>query len=286
MGFLLRCEGSFSSTDKRYVALDSDATVTYSISCGIDNNGEPHTNMFLCQLNNTKTFGGGAANSNQTYYLVVKMQADASAWTNVTLFINPTNRLAEQAENTVTASASFANDLSKLLVQQAGMTTAARLFYVDQITIGKTWGDVVYSNESPALVVLYSFSVADEGGVVVVRWRTASENDTVGFYVERWDGEQFVRLNSEPIFSPQNGMGNSYSFTDVTAVPGNTYTYRLIEIEGDCEMEMYGPFDRTASALQIQPPITAGSDGMVIRWLSREDEAYNILRATDLLTGF
>lgn len=284
-GYLIKAIGTIGSDDQRYLSLDNNNSPGNSISVGIDNSISPGTNHFFVQLNTNKQASAGLITLDQTYYLVLKLQGSASAWTNAVLYVNPTNTAAEQAAYTIpVGDDSFAFPLTCLIVKQN--MTSTKSFYVDQITFGKTWGDVVYSNESPALVVLYSFSVADEGGAVVVRWRTASENDTIGFYVERLDGEQYVRLNSEPIFSPQNGMGNSYSFTDETAVPGNTYTYRLIEIEGDGGIETYGPFDRTASALQLQSPITAGTDGMVIRWLSREDEAYNILRATDLLTGF
>jgi hypothetical protein len=135
----------------------------------------------------------------------------------------------------------------------------------------------------PTAVVLFYFRAADEDGTVVVRWATASEKDTVGFFVERWDGASWVRLN--PQLMPAagvNGGGGSYALVDAAAVPGVAYRYRLIEIEGSGASLEYGPFDRTPSALVFEGPLAAVDGGLRIRWLSRADESYAIWRSSNL----
>ena len=148
------------------------------------------------------------------------------------------------------------------------------------------WIVVTYS--TPTSVVLYNFIVGAENGRVVVRWRTASEADTVGFYLERQAGEAWVQVNGDIVYSgDENGLGAAYALVDSGAVPGGTYVYRLIELENDGDRQIHGPFLRTVAALSFKDdnPIALGPDGVWIRWLSREDEFYRILRSTNLLEG-
>ena len=138
----------------------------------------------------------------------------------------------------------------------------------------------------PTRVALYSFSVADEGGGVVVHWRTASEEDSVGFYVERETGAGRMRVNDELLYAQgEDGFGASYALGDPGAAPGGTYTYWLVEIESDGGQQLYGPFTRTATALELERPIVSGADGVQIRWLGHEGETYHVLRSTNLLEG-
>lgn len=154
----------------------------------------------------------------------------------------------------------------------------------------RTGGDwIVVTYSTPTRVVLYSFTLGVENGVVVARWRTASEQQTVGFWLERQDGDAWVRMNDEIIYARgEDGLGASYARVDSGAAPGGTYVYRLIELENDGGRQIHGPFERIAGALTFKDdnPITQAENGMVLRWLSREDEFYRILRSTNLLEGF
>ncbi len=153
----------------------------------------------------------------------------------------------------------------------------------------RTGGDwIVVTYTTPTRVVLYSFTLDVENGVVVARWRTASEQQTVGFWLERQDGNAWVRMNDEIIYARgEDGLGASYARVDSGAAPGGTYVYRLIELENDGGRQIHGPFERIAGALTFKDdnPITQAENGMVLRWLSREDEFYRILRSTNLLEG-
>ncbi|HAL92376.1 MAG TPA: hypothetical protein DCM68_05055, partial [Verrucomicrobia bacterium] len=146
--------------------------------------------------------------------------------------------------------------------------------------------DVGFDPPEPTLVVLYSFTAGDESGQVVVRWRTASEENTVGFFVERLDSGQWVRVNHEIIYAKgEDGFGASYERVDSGAEAGGTYIYRLVEVETD-GIGIHGPFERTATALEFVSPISSGPNGVLLRWLSRADEYYEILRSTNLIRGF
>ena len=136
----------------------------------------------------------------------------------------------------------------------------------------------------PTAVVLFYFRTVDEGGKVMVQWATASEKNTAGFYVERWNGDGWVRLNADSIIyaAGVNGGGASYAWEDAGAAPGETYTYRLIEVENDNRELDYGPFEVAATALEMISPVRPVEGGMEIRWLSRDGESYNILRADHL----
>ena len=154
-----------------------------------------------------------------------------------------------------------------------------------ELSLSGAAGD--FEIKEPTSVVLYYFTAGDEEGQAVIRWRTASENNTVGFFVERWDGSRWVRVNSEIVYARGEGFGALYSLVDAGAQTGGTYRYRLVEVETDGE-QVYGPFVRTIATLGFTgvDPITVASDGVLIRWLSREDEQYRILRSEDLMEGF
>ena len=79
---------------------------------------------------------------------------------------------------------------------------------------------------------------------MVLRWETLEERGTVGFYAERWQGGDWVKINAEMlpglIAAP---MGAQYWLADPGARPGDGYQYRLIEVEARGTTREYGPFD-------------------------------------------
>ncbi len=144
----------------------------------------------------------------------------------------------------------------------------------------------VILNTSPTAVVLHQFGAMAEGSNVVVRWRTASEIGTVGFDLYRRVDGEWVRVNDGMIAAtgaPNGGLGASYSLVDAGAVAGGTYEYKLVETEQDGGMKEYGPYPRTATALELVSPIRPVAEGIELRWLSRDGERYRILRSTNLL---
>ena len=79
---------------------------------------------------------------------------------------------------------------------------------------------------------------------VVIEWTTASELDTVGFYVyrsDRPDGE-LVRVTPNLIpASPDPLTGGAYQFVDTDVRPGGTYYYWLEDIETSGTTTRHGP---------------------------------------------
>ena len=65
-------------------------------------------------------------------------------------------------------------------------------------------------------------------------WKTANDNDTLGFNVYRASSKTgpWKQINSGLIENPQPGANaeHDYTFTDSKAVRGRTYWYRLDEV--------------------------------------------------------
>jgi Predicted outer membrane protein len=98
---------------------------------------------------------------------------------------------------------------------------------------------------SPTAIQLTRFSAERGAQGVVVRWETAAEYGTRGFYLERsatGSRSDAVRITDRLI--PARGSvssGAAYEWNDTTAAPGTRYTYWLIEETVDGSTHIYGP---------------------------------------------
>ncbi len=137
-------------------------------------------------------------------------------------------------------------------------------------------------------VVLYYFDLMRCGEDVKVVWETASEEDTVGFFVQRLNSDSsWTQIHGGLVpAGGADGMGARYSLVDPDAVPGQSYIYKLTEEETDGNRIEYGPYLRNTEEFRIPEPITFSEKGNVIQWLSSEAESYCILRSTNLIEGF
>lgn len=142
----------------------------------------------------------------------------------------------------------------------------------------------------PTVIVLYSFDLVVDGDSVNVCWETASEQETAGFWVYRMDAEgQWHRIHDEMIIAQgiwNGGVGGAYCVADPGARPGETFTYKLVEVEFVGNELTYGPFERTAYLLKLTPPVRIVDDGVAIQWLSFSNQAYTIWCSTNLLESF
>jgi hypothetical protein len=83
-----------------------------------------------------------------------------------------------------------------------------------------------------------------DGNVAVLEWDTLEERGTVGFYVERLDGDVWLRINNDMLPGLINApMGGEYRLADPAAKPDNSYQYQLIEQEATGNIKFHGPFD-------------------------------------------
>jgi len=96
----------------------------------------------------------------------------------------------------------------------------------------------------PTLVVLSSFTATIEEGIVVVRWETAAEMGSVGFFVERLTDAGWTRIHADliPAILGSGSAIATYAVEDPAAPITGTVTYRLREIENTGKHNLYGPF--------------------------------------------
>jgi hypothetical protein len=137
-------------------------------------------------------------------------------------------------------------------------------------------------------IVLYYFDLMRCGQQVKVLWETASEENSVGFHVLRLNSDStWTQINESLVYAAgQNGMGASYSILDPGAVPGQSYVYKLVEIETDGDLNAYGPYLRNTEEFAIPTPIVRTAQGVVVTWLSSPAEFYKVLRSSSLLDEF
>jgi Peptidase family C25 len=136
----------------------------------------------------------------------------------------------------------------------------------DPSQIELDYGEVVtctfYNEAIPLAAIISSFRAFSENGQTVIEWQTASESGTLGFHLERLDDEEgtYSRVNRKLLpgllVSPQGG---TYRYTDPDAVPGNTYTYRLVEKEARGGRRIYGPY--TVTAVETGPDVQSADSG-------------------------
>ncbi|NOZ10995.1 MAG: hypothetical protein GXP09_08160 [Gammaproteobacteria bacterium] len=97
-------------------------------------------------------------------------------------------------------------------------------------------------------VSLASFMARTVDGGTQLEWRTTSQIGTLGFHLKRKDPDtgKYKRINDEILPALLNTpQGGSYVFMDSGAVSGETYRYKLIEVEATGKKHRYGPFTVT-----------------------------------------
>jgi len=130
-------------------------------------------------------------------------------------------------------------------------------------------------------VVLYDLYLRMEGGVVQVCWQTASEEESVGFDLFRWDGAAWVKVN-EGLVMARDPMGASYSVADAGANGTDAFLYKLVEVETDGGVREYGSFERAVWTPQLEN-VVVDERGVILRWLSRDGETYEVRKSSSLL---
>ena len=110
---------------------------------------------------------------------------------------------------------------------------------------------------SLGLVAGCSLLTACRGGVadssvVLVEWTTESEVNTAGFNVyrsESAEGPSYIKINRELIpASPDPILGGHYVYTDTDVAAGQTYYYKLEDVELDGATTLHGPIEVVAEA--------------------------------------
>ncbi len=145
---------------------------------------------------------------------------------------------------------------------------------------GATTKSHAFTYAESTRVVLYDLFLRMEGGVVQVCWQTASEEESVGFDLFRWDGAAWVKVN-ESLVMARDPMGAIYSVADAGANATEAFLYKLVEVETDGSVREYGPFERAVWTPRLEN-VGVDERGVVLRWLSREGESYEVRRTRSL----
>ena len=135
------------------------------------------------------------------------------------------------------------NGTTATYVDETGNTTQTRATF----TFGPLCGLVVTEDGSdiPTRVLLADFGGVWAGGEPALRWSTASEQGTVGFYVSRWDAADggWRRLTDALLPAlPGHPQGGVYRLPDPAADRAATEHYLVEEVEADGTVHAYGPF--------------------------------------------
>ncbi len=122
-------------------------------------------------------------------------------------------------------------------------------------------------------VELVSFTASGLPNGVRLTWTTATEQSVSAFFLQRRQGGgNFVDLTQ--LYAPNGNpyldgiieaegsptIGATYIADDLTAVPGQSYTYQLVEIEGNNNLNPLATVTVTAGGAYTSTPITVGNN--------------------------
>lgn len=109
-------------------------------------------------------------------------------------------------------------------------------FHVQIGPAGAPTEDIIISQShcdvtTPSAVKLQTFVAAPANKGVALRWRTASEVQTLGFNVYRQQGTKLVKVNATLIAARGSAGGHSYTLVDRHAPRTPVVRYRLQEVQ-------------------------------------------------------
>ena len=101
-------------------------------------------------------------------------------------------------------------------------------------------GVIMAAGSPTATASLQSFRASSALKGVLVRWRTRSEHDALGFNLYRGDKKK-VRLTRSMVRASGNGRGHTYSYIDRSARKGKGAPYYLEVVQRSGSRIMFGP---------------------------------------------
>jgi Peptidase family C25 len=108
------------------------------------------------------------------------------------------------------------------------------------------WGTAI--TYTPTYANITNFKAEEVAGDTVVQWTTDAEVGTIGFNLLRKDhgSKAFIQLNQHLLpAEPTVNDGATYSFVDQTAQVGESYIYKIAEIDARGYNNNYGPYPVT-----------------------------------------
>ncbi len=111
-----------------------------------------------------------------------------------------------------------------------------------------------------AAVTIQSFTAKAQTSSILVEWKTASEISNAGFNLYRStlpNGPWTTKINSSLIPACPGCYNVSHSFTDSGALKGQTYYYKLENVEFSGGTQQFGPVNAAISAPTSTPTTVA-----------------------------
>lgn len=147
--------------------------------------------------------------------------------------------------------------------------------------------DFGFSSPPPTAVTLAYVRGWAEGSDVWVEWQTLTEENTLGFDLERIlpDGAR-VRVNPDLIAAENSPTGRRYQVRDDGVSGTGTHTYELLEWETTGARRVYGPFTvRVAPAATISNVQWTGEGKLVVGFIGTPGAEYLMESSPHLETG-
>jgi len=133
----------------------------------------------------------------------------------------------------------------------------------------------IAATDSPTLISLASLTATAQANQVSLAWTTGSETDTTGFNV--WRATQadgaFAKVNAALL--PATGTdigGGSYTWTDTSVTAGQTYFYKLEDVDTHGNTSFHGPVSAKVgtgsliASFQATPPGIFAGGASLLSW--------------------
>ena len=198
-------------------------------------------------LKTAHNFSGGFYNS-----ITVTQPSPGRVSTNIELFV-PNNGTTIEASYMSVATISFTIEDLTEMSEMSWRTSSPNptIVFVDNESEIASPNSLSGLNV-PMPVELSSFTVKATERSIKLTWRTETETQNFGFHIYRSLEEtgDYARINAEII----RGAGTSsqphrYSYDDPNFQPGNTYYYKLADVDFNGNMSFHGPVSVTIEAL-------------------------------------
>ena len=236
-----------------------------------------------------------AANNNvdagkeKTEYLIVQYAFDGGSFSSRVQFIAPSVNATYYAEDAnmdgTTDGASLSPAFTEFTYSIPGSGANVQIRIAVNVNSGREEVGFDYirvlGTEANTSVVLYDFFLRETNGEIFACWQTASEENSVGFDLLRWNGAAWAKVNEGLIFA-RNPMGADYCVADPGANGKDSFLYKLVEHESDGSLREYGPFERAVWSPRLEN-VGVDARGVTLRWLSREGESYDVLMSPSLM---
>ncbi len=147
------------------------------------------------------------------------------------------------------------------------------------------WVSGITITNAGTVITLTSFTATPTATQVKVAWQTGSEVDTAGFNIWRSATATgtFSKVNAAVIPANGSGVGGaSYSWTDTTVGAGQTWYYKLEDIDSYGASTLHGPVSATVGAtslilsFQATPSDIFLGGGSLLNWTVNGSPALSI----------